>query len=62
MAKKADTLGPDYSVRLKAIGKWCDQFSIPIGAAALNALELMKHPERVGAFVSSSINIPQISS
>ncbi|KAJ7843300.1 hypothetical protein B0H13DRAFT_133385 [Mycena leptocephala] len=47
MAKKADTIGPDYSVRLKAIGKWCDQFSIPIGAAALNALELMKHPERV---------------
>ncbi|KAJ6472230.1 hypothetical protein DFH09DRAFT_1110394 [Mycena vulgaris] len=47
MAKKAEELGSDYSIRLKAIGKWCDAFSIPIGIASASALDIMNHPERI---------------
>ncbi|KAJ7470132.1 hypothetical protein B0H11DRAFT_2041503 [Mycena galericulata] len=51
MSKKAEALGSDYSDRLKAIGKWCDAFSIPIGAASASALSIMTHPERIDEFV-----------
>ncbi|KAJ7290537.1 hypothetical protein C8J57DRAFT_1276084 [Mycena rebaudengoi] len=51
LAAKAAQLGSDYSDRLKAIAKWCDVFSIPIGKAAANALDIMHRPERVDAFV-----------
>ncbi|KAJ6572459.1 hypothetical protein DFH09DRAFT_1362428 [Mycena vulgaris] len=51
MAKRADDLGADYSDRLKAIGKWCDAFSVPIGAASASALDIMTHPEHIDEFV-----------
>ncbi|KAJ6550184.1 hypothetical protein B0H19DRAFT_1160569 [Mycena capillaripes] len=51
MVKKAEALGPEYSERLKAIGKWCDAFSPQIGAAAVSALDIMNHPELVDDFV-----------
>ncbi|KAK7050701.1 MYND-type domain-containing protein, partial [Favolaschia claudopus] len=50
-AKQAEALGPDYSEQLKAIGKWCDDFSIPIGCASASALDLMHHPEHVDSYV-----------
>ncbi|KAJ6502797.1 hypothetical protein C8R47DRAFT_1193113 [Mycena vitilis] len=49
--KKAEELGPDYSQRLKAITKWSDVFGGPIGAAALNALDIMNHPEQIDDIV-----------
>jgi hypothetical protein len=54
LAAKAAQLGSDYSDRLKAIAKWCDVFSIPIGKAAANALDIMHRPERVGVYSTYS--------
>ncbi|KAJ7775332.1 hypothetical protein B0H16DRAFT_1506984 [Mycena metata] len=51
MAKKSEDLGSDYSIRLKAIGKWCDAFSIPIGIASASALDIMNHPGHLDEFV-----------
>ncbi|KAJ7131828.1 hypothetical protein C8R43DRAFT_1133503 [Mycena crocata] len=51
MSKKAAAMGPDYSDRLKAIGKWCDIFSVPIGAASASAMDIMNRPENIDKFV-----------
>ncbi|KAJ7661755.1 hypothetical protein B0H17DRAFT_1093865 [Mycena rosella] len=51
LARQAAELGPDYSDSLTAIGKWCDAFSVPIGAASASALNLMNYPERIDDFV-----------
>ncbi|KAJ6572470.1 hypothetical protein DFH09DRAFT_1362437 [Mycena vulgaris] len=42
MAQRAD-----YSDRPKAIGEWCDAFSLPIGAVSASALDIMTHPEHI---------------
>ncbi|KAJ7088079.1 hypothetical protein B0H15DRAFT_949892 [Mycena belliarum] len=47
MAKKAAEMGPDHSMRLEALGKWCDAFSGVLGAASASALNIMNFPERV---------------
>ncbi|KAF7360947.1 hypothetical protein MSAN_01124800 [Mycena sanguinolenta] len=51
LQKKAEALGPDYSEKLKAIGKWSDQLSIPIGAASMSALNVMGRRENIDEFV-----------
>ncbi|KAJ6453972.1 hypothetical protein C8R45DRAFT_1192431 [Mycena sanguinolenta] len=51
LQKKAEALGPDYSEKLKAIGKWSDQLSIPIGAASMSALNVMGRRENIGAWL-----------
>jgi hypothetical protein len=50
MAKKAEALGPDHSDQLKAISKWSDHFSVVIGGASAHAMDIMNHPERIGAW------------
>ncbi|KAJ7148481.1 hypothetical protein C8R43DRAFT_952587 [Mycena crocata] len=49
-SKKAEAMGPDYSHRHKAILKWFEIFSIPIGAASASALDVMNHPENMDKF------------
>ncbi|KAJ7486991.1 hypothetical protein FB451DRAFT_1554123 [Mycena latifolia] len=51
LAAQAAEMGPDYSARLAAIGKWCDMFSVPLGAASASALNLMTYPERADEYV-----------
>ncbi|KAJ7209446.1 hypothetical protein B0H12DRAFT_1157890 [Mycena haematopus] len=51
MQKKAEALGPDYSQKLKAIGKWSDELSIPIGAASVSALNVMGRRENIDDYV-----------
>ncbi|KAJ7761261.1 hypothetical protein DFH07DRAFT_1059898 [Mycena maculata] len=51
LSKRAEALGSDCSDRLKAIRKWCDVFSIPIGIACVSALDIMNHPERTDKFL-----------
>jgi hypothetical protein len=46
--QKAAALGPEYSSRIKAMGKWCDRFGDHFGTAVGSALNIMNHPERVG--------------
>lgn len=50
MAKKAEALGPDHIDQLKAISKWSDHFSVVIGGASAHAMDIMNHPERIGAW------------
>ncbi|KAJ6605571.1 hypothetical protein DFH09DRAFT_1121631 [Mycena vulgaris] len=51
MVRRADALGADYSDRFRAIGKWCEMFSLPIGAASASALDIMNHPEHIDEFM-----------
>ncbi|KAJ7447505.1 hypothetical protein B0H11DRAFT_2082368 [Mycena galericulata] len=45
---KAKSLGPDYSDRHTAIGKWSTDFITQIGMAASSAMDIFHHPERIG--------------
>ncbi|KAJ7939105.1 hypothetical protein B0H13DRAFT_2300837 [Mycena leptocephala] len=44
----AISLGPDYTVRVKPLRRWAEDFGGPIGVAALSALNIVNHPERIG--------------
>lgn len=61
MSKRAEAMGSDYSDRLKAIGKWCDVFSIPIGNASASALDIMNHPQNIGKSSILFSSIPACS-
>ncbi|KAJ7874321.1 hypothetical protein B0H14DRAFT_2718304 [Mycena olivaceomarginata] len=42
------SLGPDYTVRVKPLRRWAEDFGGPIGVAAFSALNIVNHPERIG--------------
>ncbi|KAJ7093675.1 hypothetical protein C8R44DRAFT_890587 [Mycena epipterygia] len=39
------TLGPDYTVRVKPLRRWAEDFGGPIALAAISALNIMNDPE-----------------
>ncbi|KAJ7656734.1 hypothetical protein DFH06DRAFT_1198391 [Mycena polygramma] len=43
----AQSLGPEYTVRLPALRKWSQDFGIHIGSAAASALDILSHRERI---------------
>jgi len=48
---ESKAMGPEYSGKLKALGKWCDDFAGLVANCGINALELMKDRERTESFV-----------